>query len=446
MFIRFFVGMLLLIVAMLYLSSLNPETIQFHLAPGVTFPIYTSLLILSSMGVGAFLVMIGVAVRDTRRGVMIWREKGRLKKKEKIMDLYRQGVNDLLSKKRDEALKSFKKILEWEPGNVDVLLRIGEAYRYNGNFKEAIRFHRQARNAAPQQLAVLFALAKDYRRSDQLPEAAEIYRSILKVDEKNLSAFLKLRGLYEKQEAWDKAYELQKAYWALKKDGEERQRLHYYQLMTAKRFDPEEQGDKLIKLYTDLIKADKSFAAPYLELGRLKRKRGDDEEAVKIWKKGFRETGDAVFLDVLDDFYLKREDPAEIIKIYKQAISRFPDRPVFRFLLGKIYYRLEMIDDALEIFEGLSQQGIQFPLLRQVLGDIYYRRGRVEEAVEEFKHSVDFVRPIHTPYSCETCGYEQEEWAPRCGECGQIKGLSIHLPRNESTSVAAVPVPGARHA
>jgi len=54
MFIRLFMGMIFLIVAMLYLSSLNPETILFHPAPGVTFPIYTSLLVLSSMGLGPF--------------------------------------------------------------------------------------------------------------------------------------------------------------------------------------------------------------------------------------------------------------------------------------------------------------------------------------------------------------------------------------------------------
>ncbi len=427
MFIRWFIGMFCLIIAMLYLSSLNPETIQFHPAPGVTFPIYTSLLVLSSMGLGAFLVMIGVALRDTRRSVVGWREQGRLKKKEKIMDLYRQGVNDLLSKKREEALKSFKKILEWEPENVDVLLRIGEVYRYNGNFKEAIRYHGKARTLAPQNRIILFALAKDLRRSDRFEEAAEIYRAILKIDPRNVSAFLKLRGYYEREQAWEKAWDLQKGYWGLKKDIDEQKRLHYYQLMRAKRLDPEKEPDRLVKGYMELIKADKTFVAAYLELGDFYRKEGKDDEALKVWKKGFRETGAVVFLEKFDEFYRKREDPAGIIKIYKQAISRFPDQPVYKFFLGKFYYRLEMIDDALELFEGLSRQGVQSPILRQILGDIYTKRGRLTEAIEEFKHSVNFVRPVFAPYACEDCGHEQKKWTPRCDACGSLKGFSISL-------------------
>jgi len=441
MFIRLFMGMIFLIIAMLYLSSLNPETIQFHPAPGVTFPIYTSLLVLSSMGLGAFFVIVGVAVRDTRRGVIGWREQTRLKKKEKIMDLYRKGVNDLLSKKREQALKSFKKILEWEPENVDVLLRIGEVCRYNGNYKDAIRYHGKARTLAPRNLAVLFALAKDLRRSDRFAEAAEIYREILKVDARNVSAFHKLRGIYEREPAWDKAYELQKGYWGLKKDGEEQKRLHYYQLMRARLLDPERESDRLAKIYSDLIKADRTFVAPYLELGDLYRKEGKEEDALKIWKKGFRETGAVVFLEKFDAFYRKREDPAGIIKIYKQAISRFPDKPVYKFLLGKFYYRLEMIDDALEIFEGLCQQGVQSPILRQILGDIYTKRGRLSEAIEEFKRSVNFVRPVFAPYACNDCGHEQKEWAPRCDACGSLKGFSIPLFRAELPSRPGGPVP-----
>jgi len=119
MIIRYIFAVLLFLVLMFYLSYLNPDNLQFRLTPGTAIPISTSLLILSSMGIGAFLVMIAVIFRDTRKGLADWREKGRLKKKEKIMELYQQGVNDLLGRKKVEALKSFEKILEWDPKHLD---------------------------------------------------------------------------------------------------------------------------------------------------------------------------------------------------------------------------------------------------------------------------------------------------------------------------------------
>lgn len=434
MMIRSFFGIVIFVVALFYLSYLNPETLQIHLTPGTTVPIYTSLLILSSIMIGAFLMMSVVAFRDTRRGIFHWREKGRLKKKEKAMDLYRLGVNNLLSKKREDALKNFQKILEWDPKHLDALLRIGEVYRYKGDLNQAIRYHNQARSREPQNLSVLFALGKDFRRAGRAEEAAEIYRTILKIDARNELAFLKLRELYENQKAWARAGTLQEGYWGLKKDPQEKKRLIYYQVKAAGLLDPVKDRDKIIKTYSDAIKSDRTFAAPYVELGKVYRAQGNDKEAVKIWKKGFLETGVPVFLEVLDQYYREREDPGSIIKIYKEAVNRHPDNPTFKFLLGKFYYRLEMIDDALEIFEQLRNQGIRFPILRRILGDIYHKRGRTEDAFSEYNASVNFIRPVLVPYSCTQCGNEQEEWGPRCPQCNRLDTLNILLPLPEQST------------
>ncbi len=439
---RIFFWILFFVVVMLYLSHLNPETVQLHLTPGTVFPISTSLLIISSMGAGVFMMMTAVVLRDVRKGFAEWRERGRLKKEAKIMDLYRQGIDNLLSRKREDALKNFQKILEWDPNHIDTLLRIGEVCRYNGNLKEAVRYHAKARAIEPENLSVLFALAKDYWQSGQMTESAEIYRTILKIDDRNVGAFLKLRDLYEREGAWDNAYALQKNYWNLKKDPDEKKRFYYYQFMSAELLHPERDQERLIRHYSELIKEDRTFAAPYLKLGKIYESQGDQKEAVKIWKKGFKETGAVVFLEVLDGHYRKLEDPASGIQVYKEAIYRYPENPVFRFLLGKFYYRLEMIDDALDIFESLVQQGIRFPILRQILGDIYHKRGRTEEAFLEYRDSVNFVRPVLIPYSCSHCGNQQDEWIPCCKRCGKLETLTIQLPATDkaasSSRIAAV--------
>jgi len=425
---RIFFWILFFVVVMLYLSHLNPETVQLHLTPGTVFPISTSLLMISSMGAGVFLMMTAVVFRDARKGFAEWREKGRLKKKAKIMDLYRQGIDNLLSRKREDALKNFQKVLEWDPHHIETLLRIGELYRDNGNLRDAVGSHAKARTIEPENLSVLFALAKDYLQSGQMTEAAEVYRTILKIDDQNVEAFIKLRDLYEREGVWDQAYALQKDYLNLKKDSEEKRRLYYYQFMRAELFHAENDPERLIRHYSELIKADRTFAAPYLKIGEIYESQGDQKEAVKIWKRGFKETSAVVFLEALDGHYRRLEDPASGILVYKEAMDRYPENPMFRFLLGKFYYRLEMINDALDIFENLVQQGLRFPILRQILGDIYHKRGRTEEAFLEYRESVNFVRPVLVPYTCTHCGNQQDQWMPCCKRCGKLQTLTIQLP------------------
>ncbi|MEK6777164.1 MAG: tetratricopeptide repeat protein [bacterium] len=432
---RIFFWILFFVVVMLYLSHLNPETVQLHLTSGTVFPISMSLLIISSMGAGVFVMMTAVVFRDARKGFAEWREKGRLKKKAKIMDLYRQGIDDLLSRKREDALKHFQKILEWDPNHLDTLLRIGEVCRYNGNLKEAVRYHTKARAIGSENLSVLFALSKDYWQSGQMIEAAEIYRTILNIDNRNVAAFLKLREFYEREGAWDKAYALQKDYWNLKKDPEEKKRLHYYQFMSAEPLHSEKDRERLIRHYSELIRADRTFAAPYLKLGKIYELQGDQKEAVKIWKKGFKETGALVFLEVMDGHYRRLEDPAKGIQVYKEAIDRYPENPVFKFLLGKFYYRLEMVDDALDVFESLVQEWPGFPILRQILGDLYHKRGRTEEAFLEYRESVNFIRPVLIPYSCTHCGNQQAEWIPCCKRCGKLETMTIQLPAADKAAL-----------
>jgi lipopolysaccharide biosynthesis regulator YciM len=437
MIIRVFLGILIFIAAIFYLTHLNQGTIDLSLLPGKSWPVSVSLLVLSSVVAGAFLMMGLVALRDTKRGIVDMREKARIKKKEKIMELYREGVNHLLSKNGDEALKSFQKILDKDPKHMDALVRMGDVYRYQGNYPEAIRYHNQARALDFGNLSVLFALGKDFRRAGLQAEAVDVYQSVLKIDERNVSAFLKLRELYEQEGDWEKLCELQQDFWNFKKDPEEKQRLHGYQLISATHLDPEKDRDKAVRLYSDLLKTDKSLVAPYVELGKIYKSQGQDKEALKIWNRGFKETGATVFLEMLDRHYLNQEDPASIIKIHKEAVARFPENPAYKFLLGKLYYRLEMIDDAQEIFEGLVHQGVQFPIMRQILGDLYYKRGRTEDAMEEFKKSVDFKRPIFIPYACGECGHEQREWMSLCTNCHRPNTLSINL--NQTSPKEAMP-------
>ena len=435
MVFRVFFGILVVVGALLYLSFLNPDTLTLHLAPGVSFPIYTSLLILTSVLLGAFLMLCVTVLRDTRRGFLLWREKARLRDRERIMDLYRSGVDALLSKKREEALSCFGRILDKDPDHVDALLRMGEVHRYKGDFDRAVQYHGRARALAPDNPSVLFALAKDLRRAGRAAEAAEIYEQILSKDPRNTGAFLKLRELREKQGEWEAAAALQKDHADVKHDPAEKKRYLHYRYMAAAALGPDKAAQK-IKLLAEVIKAGPSMVAPYLELARTHAGRGEDREAVKVLQRGIRESGHPALIQALGEHFLEREDPAAAIAVYREAVQRRPQNPVYRFLLGMIHYRLEMIDDAREIFEQLLQDGVDLALVRQILGDIYQKRGLLEEALREYQTSVRFTRPLAVPYRCTACGRGEEAWIPRCPGCGEIETLAVPV---RPASVPAAP-------
>jgi lipopolysaccharide biosynthesis regulator YciM len=100
-------------------------------------------------------------------------------------------------------------------------------------------------------------------------------------------------------------------------------------------------------------------------------------------------------------------------------MARDPGNPVLQFYLGKLYYRLEMIDEAMELLSTIDTSNTRFPDLHKLLGNLYLRRGDKQAAVEEFKKALDLRKRVLVPYYCPQCDYHTTEWSGRCPRCEQ---------------------------
>jgi lipopolysaccharide biosynthesis regulator YciM len=87
--------------------------------------------------------------------------------------------------------------------------------------------------------------------------------------------------------------------------------------------------------------------------------------------------------------------------------------------MGKLYYRLEMIDDAFDTIAEMENTEERFPDLHKILGNIYVRRGQLDLAVEEFKKALNLKKMVVIPYYCPLCDFHTTEWAGRCQRCGE---------------------------
>ena len=154
---------------------------------------------------------------------------------------------------------------------------------------------------------------------------------------------------------------------------------------------------------------------------------GDSEEAVNLLEKAYEDTHSTIILARLEDLLISLGEPSRLISIYKNSISKKPNDPVTKFFLGKLFYRLEMVDDAFEILTGIDTAGLSYPELHQVLGNLYMRKNQPEKAVQEFKKAVDIKFSLKLPYCCKQCGYTADEWSGRCPDCKSWSTFQLNL-------------------
>jgi lipopolysaccharide biosynthesis regulator YciM len=119
-------------------------------------------------------------------------------------------------------------------------------------------------------------------------------------------------------------------------------------------------------------------------------------------------------------------EPSRLIRTYRSSVSSNPQNDMLRFFLGKLYYRLEMIDDALETLSS-PEMSDSYPELHQLMGELYIRRSQCDEAVAEFRKSINMKKTFRLPYICGVCGHSSEDWSGRCSECGNWNTFQFNL-------------------
>jgi tetratricopeptide (TPR) repeat protein len=145
---------------------------------------------------------------------------------------------------------------------------------------------------------------------------------------------------------------------------------------------------------------------------------GESEEAINLLEKSYEQTSSMIVLLRLEDLLINVGEPLRLIRIYKNNISRKPHDTTLKFFLGKLFYRLEMIDDAFETLSSIDTGGFTYPELYQLMGNIYMKRNQIDKAVHEFKNALDLSKcAFSLSYICKKCGSTSTEWSGRCPDC-----------------------------
>src|SRR5439155_4446335 len=91
--------------------------------------------------------------------------------------------------------------------------------------------------------------------------------------------------------------------------------------------------------------------------------------------------------------------------------------PLPRLCLGKLFFRLDMLDEALETLKRLEGRTSHAPPRHYQNGRIHERRTNFKAASEQFRKVVQELELVKLEYRCQACQVRLTEWSDRCPKC-----------------------------
>jgi len=409
----------------------NQEVTTIQVPFGRTYEISKIALLLLSSVAGALAMLIIIAIRDAKRYIDNWQYQKKQKKEAEVQELYSKSLNSIIAQNEDEAKEFLQGVLSKEPEHLGALLRLGDIALSEDNFQGAAEYYQKARSLNPQNLETLFSMERLMGKTNRESDALHYLDEILDIDEENLSALYRKRGILEKQARWDEVVSVQKL--ILKNEHSEKDKSRERQNLVGYKYEYGRQSlengelEKAKKAFKTVLRLEKDFIPATLGLAEVLVREGESEEAINLLEKSYEGTFSMIILARLEDLLINLGEPGRLLRIYKNSLSRNPHDPGIKFFLGKLYYRLEMIDDAFDTLLSIDTGSVAYPELYQLMGILYLKRHQPDKAVLELRKALDMKVALRIPYCCRECGTTSSEWSGRCDSCKKWNTLQFNL-------------------
>lgn len=433
--IRTYLGILLAIAAIVVVSSLALQNEQllkqpFQLGAERSLPVYAAFIV--ALLLGALPGMTMMLVRRLRRELEERRERRRNREVQSIDKSLRRAFDHRADEVWSKAATELETVLTERPEDFVVLLVHGEALRNQGRFQEALDVHRRASVLYPRSVAVLYQMVEDYEALGEEQVAREIRNRILRdFAGQGLRVVRRRRDSCLVERDWEEALRWHERVESLRETGaadaqesEIRRGLTYQKAVTQMEKDrPGEAAQILRKLLDD----EPRFIPAGIMLGEAELLQEHPEAALDEWKRGFSSTGSPVFLQRIEDHFIENAEPARAIETLRGLIAKTDNDLFLRFFLGRLYYRLEMHDDALGVLQAIRDRMDASPTFHYLLARIQQRQGNVDGAVKAYVTCLQRLGVPQTSYVCRSCSAQHDEWQDRCEICGSWNSVDFDI-------------------
>jgi lipopolysaccharide biosynthesis regulator YciM len=208
-----------------------------------------------------------------------------------------------------------------------------------------------------------------------------------------------------------------------------------------------DRAEEAAAIFRRLLEREPRFIPARIMLGEAELLRFKEEEAVAAWRAGYLETGSPVFLQRIEDYFIEEEQPARAIETLRALIAAAENDLLPRFYLGRLYYRLEMHEEALKLLQSVESRIRSAPTFRYLVGRIHERRGDLARAVESLVGCLRQLEVGSAEYRCRVCDQRTPDWRDYCARCSSWNSVELDFEEErlsaEALGVREVPVWGA---
>uniref|UniRef100_A0A7C4ELA2 Tetratricopeptide repeat protein n=1 Tax=Thermodesulfovibrio aggregans TaxID=86166 RepID=A0A7C4ELA2_9BACT len=428
---KFLIFILIVFLTIIGLFAMeNKETVILKVPFSSAYEMPKIGLMLLSLCFGALFVFIVFFIRDTTNLISRIQLQKKQKKEERIKDYYAKALNAIMKDKVSEAKEALQEILKEEPEHIDALIRLGDLTMKEEDYKTALKYYKKAYELDPKNIIPLFSIEDIMEKMNENELALKYIEQITELEPDSLLAYYKMRGILERLEKWEELINLQKKILKLipeyKKSEEEKKLIGYtYEYARVNL----ESGDleQAERVFSSIIKTSPQFIPAHLGMAEVMLSKGELEEAVEFLQKSYYDLKSKLLLLRLEDLLISIGDPKRLIQFYLKIIKEAEQDSELKFLLGRLYYRLEMIDDAMETLSLIDPAVCSTPKLYCIRGYLYLRRNQINKAISEFKELCPENTVLSLTYMCKECQSAFKEWSGRCSVCGKWNSFEVDL-------------------
>jgi tetratricopeptide (TPR) repeat protein len=452
--VRSFFGLLFaLAVAFVvaYHSKLNDELLgeRFRLGPTTSIPLWGAILL--AFLAGFLPVGITLVVDTLRHDLKLRRERRRQREEASLDATFRRAVDLAADGQLVPAALELEAYLAGRPDSYEGLMRYGAVLRQLGRDHEAIDVHRRATTIYPHSTAVLYELAGDYEGRGERETAREIRSRIvrdipgagLEVHRRRRAEAIGRRDWVEAARLHDRVRQILNDNGdtrALAREAELAQGLDYQHGVGLLEQDrPEEAAE----LFRRLLAHEPRFLPARIMLGEAELLLEREAEAVAAWRAGYSETGSPIFLQRIEDHFIEREQPLEAIETLRRIIAEADNDLLPRFYLGRLYYRLEMLEEAARTLGSLAERIRSSPTYHFLVARIHERRGDLERALDSYIACLRELELGSAEYVCGVCQSRYGDWQDFCPRCRSWNSVELNFEEEKMSAdeLGVQPVP-----
>ena len=399
--------------------------------PPFTAPLWV-ILFLGVLAGGLFTTAYITAL-SSRDALDRWRRERLERRNARVDRLQAEAVAAFLAGDLERARQRFAEVNELAPGRGEAWLFAGDAARHAGDLEAASELHLRAQGLMPEDPRVLDALARDSEKAGDLGRAQRYQEQLIERHGATPKRRERQRDLAIAASDWDLALRAElECSRGRKRTPEEERILSGLKFEAAAAVAAAGDAEAALLAARRLVNEVPAFEPGYVLIARIEGERGDPEAAAEALEQGVAATESLELVRRLVSLRLDLEQPEAAIDSLRETAERFVDDAAIaaRILLGRLYYRVGLVDEAEAEFAALADLVESSPVVDYYRARARHRRGETDAAYQILREAIRADGYLDIRYLCGACGTVHEGYVSRCSDCGKWNRVAMDISRD----------------